>query len=154
MIKETVYIERYGWLVHAYFHKSFYDVDEIMEHLWDIGCDGSTAQKAYENLRNDSLNMGLCYSNYGHRETVFVIGRTSSADEFFNSFLHECTHLQSHICSALYLEPAGEGIAYAMGEFSKEVYPKISHLLCDCCRKEYNDGKKEEKTGHSYYGIG
>lgn len=138
MIKHTIYIDSIGWLVHAYFHKTRYDVDEIMEKLWDLGCSSDIAQKAFNNLISDSLNMGLCYSNYHTKETVFVIGRASSADEFFNSIVHELTHLQGHICDVIGLDPKGEEIAYYMGDLSRDIYPSISHLLCDCCRnKDY-----------------
>lgn len=143
MIKQTIYIEKIGWLIHAYFHKSRYDVDDIMEKLYDLGCDGNTARKAFENLMNDSLNMGLCYSNYRHRESVLVVGKASSAAEFFNSIVHEITHLQSHMCDVMRLDPKGEEIAYYMGDLSREIYPKISHLLCDCCRKHYEEHEED-----------
>lgn len=138
MIKQTIYIDSIGWLVHAYFHKTRYDVDEIMERLWDLQCNAEIAQKAFNNLISDSLNMGLCYSNYHTKESVLVIGRASSADEFFNSIVHELSHLQGHICDVIGLDPKGEEIAYYMGDLSRDIYPSISHLLCDCCRnKDY-----------------
>lgn len=138
MIKQTIYIDSIGWLVHAYFHKTRYDVDEIMERLWDLQCNSEIAQKAFNNLISDSLNMGLCYSNYNTKESVLVVGKASSADEFFNSIVHELSHLQGHICDVIGLDPKGEEIAYYMGDLSRDIYPNISHLLCDCCRnKDY-----------------
>ena len=138
MIKQTIYIDSIGWLVHAYFHKTRYDVDEIMERLWDLQCSSEIAQKAFNNLISDSLNMGLCFSNYNTKESVLVVGRASSADEFFNSIVHELSHLQGHICDVIGLDPKGEEIAYYMGDLSRDIYPSISHLLCDCCRnKDY-----------------
>lgn len=138
MIKQTIYIDSIGWLVHAYFHKTRYDVDEIMERLWDLQCNSEIAQKAFNNLISDSLNMGLCYSNYNTKESVLVVGKASSADEFFNSIVHELSHLQGHICDVIGLDPKGEEIAYYMGDLSRDIYPSISHLLCDCCRnKDY-----------------
>lgn len=154
MIKQTIYIEKFGWLVHAYFHKTGYDVDEIMTRLWDLGCDGETAKRAYNNLQSDSLNLGLCYSNYRHKESIFVIGRTSSPAEFLNSLNHELVHLQSHICDVYHLDPKGEEIAYAMGDFSMEIYPKIKHLLSDCRNNDYNYEKEKKCYNHAYYGIG
>ena len=133
MIKQTIYIDRIGWLVHAYFHKTRYDVDEIMEKLWDLQCSADVAQKAFNNLISDSLDTGLCYSNYHTKESVLVVGRASSADEFFNSIVHELIHLQGHICDVIGIDPKGEEIAYYMGDLSRDRYPSISHLLCDCC---------------------
>ena len=138
MIKQTIYIDSIGWLVHAYFHKTRYDVDEIMERLWDLQCNSEIAQKAFNNLISDSLNMGLCYSNYNTKESVLVVGKASSEDEFFNSIVHELSHLQGHICDVIGLDPKGEEIAYYIGDLSRDIYPSISHLLCDCCRnKDY-----------------
>lgn len=136
MIRQDIYIKEWDWTVHAFFSVSTYWVDEIMELLWEIGCDGDTAKKAYENLSESKLNSGLCYSNYRNKESVLVIAKTSSADEFFNSFLHEVCHLQAHVCDVYYLSPTGEDIAYFTGDLSMRLFPKIKHLLCDCCRKK------------------
>ena len=72
-----------------------------------------------------------------------VIAKTSSAEEFFNSFLHEMTHLQSHVCNVLFLSPTGEDIAYFTGEVAMELYPYIEHLLCNCCRKHYGEHEED-----------
>lgn len=145
MIKQTIYIDKIGWLVHAYFHKTRYDVDEIMEKLWDLQCNAEIAQKAFNNLISDSLDTGLCYSNYHTKESVLVVGRASSADEFFNSIVHELSHLQGHICDVIGLDPKGEPIAYMTGEIAMEMFPKIQHLMCNDCRKHFKD-KSYEKT--------
>ena len=71
MIKQTVYIDRIGWVVHAYFHKTRYDVDNIMKKLCDLQCNADVARKAFNNLMSDSLDMGLCYSNYQPMSNIF-----------------------------------------------------------------------------------
>lgn len=136
MIKQNIYIEKLGWLVHAYFHKTKYDVDEIMEKLWDLGCDSDTALSAYKNLSSGDLNTGLCYSNYKNKESVLVIGKTTTAAEFFNSFHHELKHLEAHISKVYEFDPIGEDAAYLSGELAMIMFPKIKHLICDCCRNE------------------
>lgn len=45
MIRQTIYIDKYDWIVHAYFYVSEYYTDEIMEQLWELGCDADTAKK-------------------------------------------------------------------------------------------------------------
>lgn len=136
MIKQTIYIDKLGWLIYAYFHKTMYDVDEIMEKLFDLGCDSNTALSAYNNLVKDELNSGLCYSNYKNKQSVLVIGRTSNAAECFNSFHHELKHLEAHISKVFNFDPLGEDAAYLSGELAMIMFPKIKHLLCDCCRKK------------------
>lgn len=151
MIKQEIYIEKYDWTIYAFYHHTRYDVDDIMEHLWIAECDASTAKKAYENLVDNSLNLGLCYSNYKKRLSVFVVGRTSSASEFANSWHHELSHLQSHIAKAYNLDPLGESIAYLTGSIAMEMFPKIKGFLCEECRKKICHERVHSED--SRYGI-
>lgn len=136
MIRQKIYIKEYDWVVHAYFAVTTYYTDEIMDKLWLLGCDGETMELAQRNLDKGDLNTGLCYSNYHRRESVFVVAKTTSAAQFANSLHHELVHLQSHIAQVYFLQPTGEDVAYLSGELIMRMYPKIKHLLCDCCRKE------------------
>lgn len=137
MIVQDIYIKEYDWLLHAFFAVDEYYTNDIMERLWDMGCDSEHASRAYDNLTSGELNSGLCYSNYDRRETVLVIALTSSAAEFLNSLLHELVHFQSHVQYALSLDKKGEEVAYLVGDVVSLMYPKIKHLLCDCCRSKY-----------------
>lgn len=134
MVKQKIYITEYDWTIYAFYHHSHYDVDGIMETLWNLRCDADTARKAYDNLVSDNLNMGLCYSNYKNRKSVFVVGKASCAAEFANSWHHELCHLQAHIAKELNLDPLGEPIAYLTGEIAMEMFPLIKEFLCDHCR--------------------
>jgi hypothetical protein len=135
MIRQKIYLPKYDWTVYCYYAVSEYYVDDIMTQLWEIGCDGEYARRAYENLSVSELDTGLTYSNSACRETVMVVGMASSAEEFFNSLLHELRHVEAHIASACHLNPNGEEVAYLCGELGRSIYPKVKHLLCDCCRK-------------------
>ena len=135
MLRQKITLPQYdNWEIYAYYAVSEYYVDEIMEHLWDIGIDSRSARQAFENLSRGNLNTGLCYSNYSMRKSVLVIALTSSPAEFINSWHHELEHLESHIGKVFNLDPTGEDIAYLSGELAMEMYPRIKHLICDCCR--------------------
>lgn len=136
MITQEIYIPKYKWTIHAYYAVTTYYVDEIMEHLWRIGIDGQSAKKAYENLRENSLDSGLCYSNYANRETIIVVAKTSSAEEFLNSMVHEASHACTHIATAMYVNLKGEEFAYMVGDLCMKMYPKVKGLICDCCRNK------------------
>lgn len=136
MITQEIYIPKYRWTIHAYYAVTTYYVDEIMEHLWRIGIDGQTARKAYENLNKNDLDSGLCYSNYANRETIIVVAKTSSAEEFLNSMVHEASHACVHIASASYVDLKSEEYAYMVGYLCMEMYPKVKGLICDCCRNK------------------
>ncbi len=139
MIRQDVYVKDWNWTVHAFFAVNEYWVEPIMDLLWEVGCDSESAKRAFDNLTSGKLNNGLCYSNYRRQESVMVIAKTSCAAEFFNSLVHELTHLQSHVCDVYHLDPKCEDIAYFTGDLSMQMFPKINHLLCDCCRTEYNE---------------
>lgn len=135
MIRQKITLPDYdNWTIYAYYATTRYAVDEIMERLWEIGMDANNARQAFENLSMGNLNTGLCYSNYSMRKSVLVIALTSSPAEFINSWHHELEHLESHIGKVFNLDPTGEDIAYLSGELAMEMYPRIKHLLCDCCR--------------------
>lgn len=135
MIRQKITLPDYdNWTIYAYYATTRYAVDEIMERLWEIGMDANNARQAFENLSMGNLNTGLCYSNYSMRKSVLVIALTSSPAEFINSWHHELEHLESHIGKVFNLDPTGEDIAYLSGELAMEMYPRIKHLICDCCR--------------------
>lgn len=137
MIKEDVYIKDYDWIVHFYFAIDTYYVKEIIDLLWNLDCDADTMTIAHENLSSGDLNNGICYSNPAARESVVVTAMTTSAAQFANSLFHELSHLLSHICKYYHMKPTGEPIAYLSGDIIMHIYPRIKHLLCDCCRQEY-----------------
>lgn len=134
MIQQDIFIQRFQWRVKAYYAVTCYWAGEIMKELHRLGASKDILCSAYANMKSCSLDTGLCYSNPLARESVIVIAQTSSAEEFFNSFEHEFQHLKGHIASAMELDPNGEDVAYMSGELAREIFPRIRHLLCDCCR--------------------
>lgn len=134
MIHKEIYIPEAEWLVHMYFALDTFYIDDIMENLYHIGCDSQRAKQAYDNMMADKKNTGFTYSNYRNRESVMVVSKTTSASEMFNTTIHELVHLASHIAHACDYEPTGEAVAYIIGDLAKEIYPDISHLLCEKCR--------------------
>lgn len=141
MIRQQFDISKYDWKVEVYYAVDCYYTDEIMGRLYDIGCRGDDLQTAYENLSAGKLDTGLTYSNYGTRQTVMVIGITSSAAQFQNSYDHERKHLEAHIAAALGIDPWGEEICYLSGEIGQLMFEKARLMLCDCdCCKH----KKQE----------
>ena len=134
MIVRKIHIPEADWNVCMYFALDTYYVEDIMQSLCDIGCDSQRARQAYENMMADKKNTGFTYSNYRNRESVMVVSKTTSASEMFNTTIHELVHLASHIAHACDYEPTGETIAYIIGDLAKEIYPDISHLLCEECR--------------------
>lgn len=132
MITRDLYIRKYDWLVHIYYAVTCYWTDEIMQKLYDIKCPSDKLHVAYRNLTKCKLDTGLTYSNYQMRETVMVIGLTTSPAEFLNSFDHERKHMEAHMAQALQIDPWGEEIAYLSGETAQSLSKDVQLFMCDC----------------------
>lgn len=128
MLRQKIVLSN-GWTIYAYYAVDTYYTDEIMGHLYDIGCRGEDLHTAYENLSSGKLDTGLTYSNCEHRKTVLVVGITSSPDEFFNSWQHEVVHVRQHIARCTGMDVWGEEIAYLGGELSQKMFPVIRKFL-------------------------
>lgn len=137
MIYSHIHIDKYDWDVFCYFAVEGYYLDDIMEKLWEIGCDSNNARRAYDSISNGGLNTGLCYSNGKTRSTVLVTALTSNSSEFTNSFVHEITHCATHIAKHSNIDTHSEEFCYLNGDLAMFLYPVVGHLLCDCCRKDY-----------------
>lgn len=136
MKKERIRLSRWNWTVYTYVSLGHYHVHEIIKRLVSLGCEGRNLRRAYHNLSAGELDTGLTYSNTAKRASVMVVSHASSAEEFFNSLLHEMRHLEEHIAVADGIHPYGEAVAYLIGDLSKAIYPLVRHFLCDCCRKK------------------
>lgn len=68
--------------------------------------------------------------------SIVVIGLTTSAEEFQNTFDHEKGHLAMHISSALKIKPYGEEYQYLTGEIGQSMFKIAKRFLCDDCRQK------------------
>lgn len=135
MIRQVAYLPEFDWVIKAYFSVSSYWVNEIMAELAFAGANEEQMWKSYDSLISGNLDEGICFSGADTRTSVLVVAKTSSAAEFYNSTTHEFCHLAAQIAQIIGVNPAGEEVAYMVGEMARDFYPSIKHLLCDCCRK-------------------
>lgn len=136
MIYRELDIPKYRWRVHIFYHVTCYWTDEIIECLKNIGCPPQKLREAYHNMIACKLNTGLTYSNYHLMESVMVIGKTSSYDEFSDSLMHELRHLEDHIATVYEMRLGGEEIAYLAGCIGKKLSKDMQMFICSCdCHK-------------------
>lgn len=135
MIRQDFYIEEYGWHARIYYAVTTYWTERIANDLWDIGCRGSSLAKAIRSLQAGNMNTGITYSNFQDGETVMVISRTSSPEEFLNSWEHEKKHLARHIEQAYGIDPFGEEAAYLEGTIAQRMFPVARKFICEHCRE-------------------
>ena len=136
MIVQDIYLPEYDWRCRVYYAVTGYWADDILEDLRQIGCTGAHYRRAQNNLYAGHLNTGLTYSNIRIRESVMVIGLTSSAEEFADSYDHEKGHLLRQISSAFGIDPYGEEQQYLSGDIAKKMFPVAKKFMCECCRKK------------------
>ena len=136
MIVQNIYLEDWDWHVTVYYAVDTYYADEILDELEFIGCGWEELVKAEDLLKGEQYNIGLTYSSFRHKCSIVVIGLTTSADEFQNTFDHEKGHLASHICSALEIDPLGEEYQYLTGIIGQSMFSIAKRFMCDNCRKK------------------
>lgn len=136
MIVQVVSIPGYHWKIKLYYAVTEYWTDLIMDDLRSIGIEGKDEFDAYDNLSSGELDNGITYSNEEFRKSIIVVAKTSSGAEFFNSINHELDHLGEQIFPILGIEFGSEEAAYFKGNLALKIFPKVSHLMCECCRKK------------------
>lgn len=135
MIRQDFYLPKYDWRVRTYYAVTTYWAGRILSDMVRIRCRGIELAKAWRNLRSGDLNTGITYSNFHTGETVMVISRTSSPEEFLNSWEHEKKHLARHIEQACGIDPFGEEAAYLEGEIAQRMFPVAKRFICEHCRE-------------------
>lgn len=136
MIRQDIHLCQYGWHARIYYSVTTYWTERIANDLWDIGCRGNSLAKAVRNLNAGNLNTGITYSNFQDGETVMVISRTSSPEEFLNSWEHEKKHLSRHIEQAFNIDPYSEEAAYLEGTIAQKMFSVAKLFICEHCREK------------------
>lgn len=116
------------WTVHCYYAVDCFYIEDIIEELWHLGCNGSQAEQAYKTMKSCEYNRGFTYSSLISKTSVVVIGKCSSEGEFINTLVHECRHLQQHIAIQKQLDENSEDVCYLIG--------KICQIMYEKCREE------------------
>lgn len=135
MMRQVFELSMLPWRVTVFYASTSYKVDEITDALMQIGCTGEHIETAIDNILSGNADTGLTYSNYSMRESVVVISKASSQDEYMNSIVHELHHLATHIATAYGIPLDSEEVCYIAGETGQKMYPYAIRLLCNCYRR-------------------
>lgn len=132
MIDRTLTIGR--WVAEFYFAEEGYDVDALLDRMFDFGATASTMRQAMELMESGALNTGFTFSNPYERVAIVAIGPTTDGEEFGNTLAHELFHLTVSITESLGIDLNKEAPAYLMGDTFEEFIDTICKLGCDRCR--------------------
>lgn len=134
MIRTTLYITKYDWLVHCYFAVTCFYAHEIIAKMAYLGASGKNLADAWASMNDGKLNGGITYTNPVMRESVMVTELTDDVSEFMDSLVHETGHLATHIAVEEGLSLEGEEVRYIQGDMTKALYPSYRSLLREKCR--------------------
>ena len=121
------------WQVEFYFAVDGYDIDVLLDRMFDFGASGSTMRQAMELMESDKLNTGFTFSNPYDRVAIVAVGPTSSAEEFIDSLVHEVHHLAVAIASELGIDLESETPAYVAGDSARSLADLVCALGCRNC---------------------
>ena len=141
MITKTFYIPQHDWTFRVYVAMSCYWTGEIIRHLWRLGASDDILIEAARNMQCGRLNNGLTYASPEARETLVVVGLTTTPAELFNSVVHEIDHAGEFTFPLVGITPGTEEAAYFKGGIAREIFPLIQPYLCDCCRRKHGKSK-------------
>lgn len=137
MILQEFTIDRYDWFVRVYYITDSFPEDDIIKDLITLGCSKEDAEETVHNLMEEGINAGSIYSNKYSRESLLIIGKADSTDEFYDTFDHEKGHLAMHICIADNIDPFSEKYQYLVGEIGKKMFWAAKELFCEECREKH-----------------
>jgi hypothetical protein len=135
-------VPQHDWTFRVYIPLSCYWAGEIIRHLWRLGASDEILHDAANNLQCGKLNNGLTYASEKDRETLVVVGQSTTAAELFNSVVHEIDHACMFTFPLIRITSGTEQAAYFKGGLAREIFPMIQPYLCDRCRHE-----KRAKSG-------
>lgn len=129
MIHYEVYFDKYRWSVEVFIILSRPDIEEIMAAVERAGGSSKVLKSAYANLMED-FDSGFTYSSPKYRKSIMVVNRSSSMEQFINTYNHEKNHVEMHICEELGIDPYSEEAAYLSGNMAQQLFlPAVCSFL-------------------------
>ena len=133
MIQRDLEIGR--WHVEFYFAPDGYDIDYILDRMYDFGAGASKLRRAWNLMEDGEMNRGFTFANPLDHLAIILIGPTSSGAEFQDTLTHEIQHLAANIAHGLGVDLRGETPAYIVGDSIRELADVVCTLGCRHCTK-------------------
>lgn len=134
MIQRNLDIGR--WHVEFFFAKDGYDVDAVLDRLFDFGAGAGVMRRALTIIEEGEKNRGFTFANPYDRVALVMVGPTTSGKQFQNSLVHELRHLVNGIALSLGVELDSETPSYVAGDAAMELADVICTLGCEKCNHQ------------------
>ena len=132
MVEQGFYIGRRNWWVMAYYDvRTDADFRKVEGALMASGCPRRMIDDALENL--EGWNCGYTFTDFSQRVSIILIGKAESAEQMFDTIVHEMKHLAEHIGEYYGVDSQEELSAYLQGEVGRKMWPAVAMVLCPIC---------------------
>jgi hypothetical protein len=139
MIKQEIYLPKYDWSIKVYYAVDAYYTNEILEKLEKYNPTIEEYSSVKSLMENYEYNTGFTFTDYRNKQSLMVIGLTTSPSEFQSTFDHEKGHLAIHIAQYYNIDPYSEEFQYLNGSIGKKLFPIAKRFICKHCKKDLLD---------------
>lgn len=136
MIVQNIYLSKYKWHIKVYYAVDSYYTEDILNELLKYNPTVEEYAKVQTLMENYEYNTGFTLTDYDLKQSLVVIGLTTSPSEFQSTFDHEKGHLAMHIAKYYNIDPYGEEYQYLTGNIGKLLFPVARKFLCKHCKLE------------------
>lgn len=136
MIIQNIYLPKYEWSIKVYYAVNGYYAEEILKDLEKYNPTVAEYGSVKDLIENYEYNTGFTITDYEHKQSLVVIGLTTSPSEFQHTFDHEKGHLAIHIAKYYDISPYSEEYQYLAGDIGKRLFPIAQKFLCKHCKQE------------------
>lgn len=109
------------------------DVSCVVGFLYSNGIDSDTVHAAADNIICSRRNFGTTITDSENRKTIIIIGASTSAEQFADTWQHEIFHSTIHLSDSLDIDLRSERSAYIAGEIAKITSVVASNYMCRKC---------------------
>ena len=132
MIEQGFSIGQRDWWVMVYYDvRTPSDMQKVEGALVASGCPYDNVMEAMTNL--DGWNRGYTFTDFDQRVSILIIGKADSAEQMFDSNVHEMKHLAEHVGEYYGVDSREELSAYLQGEVGRKMWPAAAMVLCPHC---------------------
>lgn len=132
MIIDSIYLRRYDWHITILYEVTYGDRDEVLYHLHNIHPKRGIIERVKNLMSCDNVNFGFTATCGVCKNSLIVLGKTTSRSEFMNTLEHEIRHVVDDISEAYDIPPKGEEVGYITGEINYRLTHRTQDFICDC----------------------
>lgn len=132
MIIDSIYLKAYDWHITVLYDVTYKDKEEVMYHLRNIHPSREIVERVRNLINPENINFGFTATCRVCKDSIMVLGRTTSKAEFMNTLEHEIRHLVDDISEAYNIPSKGEEVGYLTGEINYKLTHRTQSFICGC----------------------